>query len=102
MQDVGAWATQHRWNRAAAPTSKVPTQVANVAEACMHAQTQSRSLIVTCRDTLGQQWEVLASPMRLARTPPQIGGLIGAPSREHIAWHTRQAYSVANGENDEI
>ena len=88
MQDVGAWTTQRLWNRqvCAAP---LPERVASVAEACTHPQTLARSLILQRPDAQGQTWEVLASPMRLARTPPRIGSLIGAPSRQALRWRPR-------------
>jgi len=87
MQDVGAWMTQHLWNGRAIP-SPVPLTVASVADACTHAQTQVRELILLRRDANGRTWEIMASPMRLSRTPPRLGSLIGAPSRERLRWRS--------------
>lgn len=90
MQDVGAWVTQYLWNGAVMVRPEFPS-VASVADACANAQTRIRELIQLRHDASGQSWEVMASPMRLSRTPPSTGMLIGAPSREPIRWGTSKA-----------
>ncbi|MDO8775359.1 MAG: CoA transferase [Burkholderiaceae bacterium] len=87
MQDVGAWMTQHLWNGATIPQPASPS-ISSVADACTHAQTRARELILLRQDANGQSWEVMASPMRLSRTPPRLGPLIGAPSRERLRWRS--------------
>lgn len=72
MQDVGAWMTQHLWNGATIPQPASPS-ISSVADACTHAQTRARELILLRQDANGQSWEVMASPMRLSRTPPRLG-----------------------------
>ena len=86
MQDVGAWLTQHLWNGASFACR--PNVVHSVADACHHPQTIERELIVKRPDSRGQVWEVFGSPMRLSRTPPQIGSVIGAASKERLSWKT--------------
>jgi crotonobetainyl-CoA:carnitine CoA-transferase CaiB-like acyl-CoA transferase len=85
MQDVGAWMTQALWNR----TSESPSRacaVLSVADACMHPQTIARELILERFDTQGRRWQVFGSPIRLARTPAQVGTLIGEASALPLRW----------------
>lgn len=92
MQDVGAWMTQHRWNRAE-PALPARHTVNTVADACSHAQTLARALIQTHQDGSGQSWEVIASPMRLSLTPPTIGTLISEPSQPPLNWRDITAHA---------
>jgi crotonobetainyl-CoA:carnitine CoA-transferase CaiB-like acyl-CoA transferase len=85
MQDVGAWLTQTRWN-GGTPAGGHTAGVATVAEASAHPQTLARELIVTRRDAAGTEWEMLASPLRLARTPPQVGTPIGPSVQGPLHW----------------
>lgn len=85
MQDVGAWMTQRHWNGLHA-TLAYAGHVASVAEACTHAQTKARELIVVRPDEKGGRWEVFGSPMRLSRTPAQTGTLIGDPGKGEMTW----------------
>jgi crotonobetainyl-CoA:carnitine CoA-transferase CaiB-like acyl-CoA transferase len=85
MQDVGAWLTQTRWNRPAQPAHPgVP--VASVGQAACHPQTLARELIVRRRDAAGTEWELLASPLRLQATPPQVGMPLGRPQQGAMDW----------------
>lgn len=87
MQDVGAWMTQHLWN-GATTAQPVSSPISSVADACVHAQTLARELILLRQDANGQPWEIMASPMRLSRTPPRLGSLIGTPGRERLRWRS--------------
>jgi len=89
IQDVGAWFTQMRWNAEEAPAAAVTpaAPVASVADACAHPQTAARGLIELRTDAQGTAWEVLRSPLRLARTPPRTGTPIGAPQPGPLDWH---------------
>ena len=94
MQDVGAWLTQLRWNVSdvsdvSARDTAYKGPVASVADASQHAQTVARELLVVRRDAVGTDWEMLASPMRLSRTPPGVGTPLGAASTALIGWRTR-------------
>lgn len=84
MQDVGAWLTQQLWNGA---TLKHDSHaIHSVALACNHPQTIARNLIVKERDADGQMWEIFTSPMKLSLTPPRLGQVIGAPSKDRLNW----------------
>ncbi|MBI3936129.1 MAG: CoA transferase [Betaproteobacteria bacterium] len=48
-----------------------------VGEVVMHGQTAARRLIVTGRSATGVEWPLLASPIRLSRTPPRVQRAIG-------------------------
>lgn len=86
MQDVGAWLTQHRWNGATLSRNSYP--ISSVAQACTHPQTIARELIATRQDSNGQSWEIIASPMHLSLTPPQLGPVIGQPSKDRLRWNS--------------
>ncbi len=88
MQDVGLWMTQGRWN-GAPPSAPYDGPVSSVGQACEHAQTAARELIVIRPDAAGRRWEVFGSPIRLSRTPARIGTLIGAPVTGPLAWMPR-------------
>lgn len=98
MQDVGAWFTQMRWNAGAAP-AVFDGPVATVAEASAHAQTVARGLIERRADARGTEWELLRSPLRLARTPARTGTPIGAPQPGPMDWReAAEAQQAITGE----
>lgn len=90
MQDVGAWLTQTRWN-VEAPAQSDAGPAASVADACADPQTLARGLIVVRRDARGTDWEMLASPLRLAATPAQVGMPIGASVAGEMLWRDERA-----------
>jgi crotonobetainyl-CoA:carnitine CoA-transferase CaiB-like acyl-CoA transferase len=53
--------------------------VATIAEAAEHPQIAARGLIQYYRGEDGTDWPLLASPMRLSRTPPASTGIVNNP-----------------------
>lgn len=52
--------------------------VLTVSEVSQHPQTKERNLIVTGRRADGSEWPLLATPVRLSRTPGQVCRALGA------------------------
>ncbi len=53
--------------------------VATVAEAAAHPETEARRLLLIRRGADGLDWPLLASPLRLSLTPPEVARPIGPP-----------------------
>lgn len=78
MQDIGAWSTQTLWNVARVEARR-DVVARTVAAACDDPQTHARDLVVRRVDADGVAWELLGSPMKLARSTASIGAPIGRP-----------------------
>ncbi len=90
MQDVGAWLTQTRWNAPHAGRASDGAR-GHRGRRQPDPQTLARELIVMRRDAAGTEWEMLASPLRLYATPPQIGMPIGTSVAGAMDWRDAPA-----------
>ena len=77
----------------------VAAPVLSVSEVIAHPQATTRELIFKARSPSGEAWPLLACPMRLSQTPPDVGRVPGGLDADAteilrdwgIAWRAPQA-----------